>query len=92
MARILFEKEIKSVRYVETSNDLSFENSKINGNEIQCQNMSEDSGHRKPNEDAQAGVNSLNHFDMSSLSPLQEKAVNELFALADTRRSPGGGC
>ena len=35
-------------------------------------------------------VGDPNQFDMSSLSPLQEKAINELFALTDTRKGRKG--
>ena len=35
----------------------------------------------------------FNHFDMSLLSPLQEKAIDELSALVqDARKSPAGAC
>ena len=77
MARILFEEELQSFREdIHANIDHSFENSEA---------FRDDSTYKKPNEVAQGC--SLNHFDMSSLSPLQEKVINELFALTDTRKS-----
>ena len=77
VARILFEEELKSFREdIHANIDHSFENSEA---------FRDDSTYKKPNEVAQGC--SLNHFDMSSLSPLQDKVINELFALTDTRKS-----
>ena len=92
MARILFEKEVNSIR----EDVQSFENSKIDVKETQQQenptkSVLEDSGHGKLSEVPAGDTDSLNHFDMSSLSPLPEKAVKELFALMDTGKSPKGG-
>ena len=58
----------------------------------QFKSVSDDSGHKKLCEVSAADNNNLNHFDMSCLSPLQETVINELFMLADTRKSPKGEC
>ena len=98
MARILFEKEINRVK-----RDLEpCENFKDNQAEKLHQNtgtplksISDNDCDNKPCDEkpcdvTPADINSLNHFDMSCLSPLQETAINELFTLVDTRKSLEG--
>ena len=93
VARILFENEINHVRA-----DLEpGENPQVNQTEKQSQNnllksVSGSGGHEKNCDVRAANNDSVSHFDMSCLSPLQETAINELFMLVDTCKSPSGGC
>lgn len=82
MARILFEEEIKSFRQDTHANkDDSFENSDV---------FVGDSTYKKQTKIAHGC--SLNQFDMSSLSPLQDKDIKEIFALTDSGSITEGRC
>lgn len=84
-----------------TSEGLSFDNTPSNENAKQCGNSSnrpltldkavlDDGGHGKPDKVDHRGDNSSNYFEMSSLSPIHEEAINELLSLANTRNSSPG--
>ncbi|XP_028408531.1 breast cancer type 2 susceptibility protein homolog [Dendronephthya gigantea] len=104
VVRILFQQEMKDFKTdVQISEDRSFENVQIYEKKNQCGNSSkrpltlnkavlDDGGHGSPNKVGHTDFNSSNYFDMSSLSPVNEEAINKLLSLplANIHNSPPG--